>query len=415
MKIKCSKIGLFSDVQIFFFVTQTTISNIIVYPFKREVTWWFVHVAVTCRFLLRHYEYAQQKARGDIAVYHHIAHECASLQQNNTSTYIPLTMTVQRSRIRVGPLLMGAYIVGTLTSRMLPDIPSLLSYSSTSPLTSSLRHHPFVPAYDDGWKDIHLFVGDRNNITIARDPKDSHRFEGSQWGQDKVVMALLNQKKGGYFVDLAANHGTLLSNTRRLEQDLDWNGLCIEPNERYWDSHRNRKCALISAVVSRTKMDHVTFRMHSGSRGPGGGMEGEAFNHKPGQVRNGFNATSFFTTTIADIFQRFSAPQVIDYLSLDVEGAELVVMQSFPFHDYVIRVLTIERPNQGLIDLLYQNGYIYLATFATKGQDEALFSHSSASLNRTILMDTRIIMPANADTHLLTIKGPNKKPMSKWG
>jgi hypothetical protein len=48
---------------------------------------------------------------------------------------------------------------------------------------------------------------------------------------------------------------------------------------------------------------------------------------------------------------------VIDYFSLDVEGAELIVMKDFPFDKYTFKFLTIERPKPELIDLLQNQGY----------------------------------------------------------
>ena len=37
-----------------------------------------------------------------------------------------------------------------------------------------------------------------------------------------------------YFVDLAANNATEASNTRLLERDFGWRGVCIEANPRYF-------------------------------------------------------------------------------------------------------------------------------------------------------------------------------------
>ena len=52
----------------------------------------------------------------------------------------------------------------------------------------------------------------------------------SQAGQDRLVLKLLQGKTSGFFVDLAANDALHLSNTRALERDFGWRGLCIEGN-----------------------------------------------------------------------------------------------------------------------------------------------------------------------------------------
>lgn len=48
--------------------------------------------------------------------------------------------------------------------------------------------------------------------------------------------------------------------------------------------------------------------------------------------------------------------QVIDYFSLDIEGAELMAMSSFPWDKHSINVLTVERPSFELHGMLYDNG-----------------------------------------------------------
>ena len=56
------------------------------------------------------------------------------------------------------------------------------------------------------------------------------------------------------------------------------------------------------------------------------------------------------------------APSTIDYLSLDIEGAELDALKAFDFAKYRFLVLTIERPVAALRALLRQNGYSFLKT-----------------------------------------------------
>lgn len=41
---------------------------------------------------------------------------------------------------------------------------------------------------------------------------------------------LLRRQKGGFFLDLAANEPVVLSNTRTLERDFGFKGICIEVN-----------------------------------------------------------------------------------------------------------------------------------------------------------------------------------------
>lgn len=89
-----------------------------------------------------------------------------------------------------------------------------------------------------------------------------------------------------------------------------------------------------------------------------------------------------------------------------------MVMESSPFDAYKVRVFTTERPKQALINLLYRNGYVYLATFGSKGEDETLFVHSSTlqDLNRTVGETMK-----TANTSMLSIGSGEGKPISNKG
>merc|ERR1711862_847223 len=62
------------------------------------------------------------------------------------------------------------------------------------------------------------------------------------------------------------------------------------------------------------------------------------------------------------ILDQLGAPTTIDYFSLDVEGAESIIMNSFPWRRYVFLVLTVERPKDDLQQALRDNDYVYLRT-----------------------------------------------------
>ena len=52
------------------------------------------------------------------------------------------------------------------------------------------------------------------------------------------------------------------------------------------------------------------------------------------------------TKSLLSILDEAKAPRTIEYLSLDIEGAELYVMEHFPFDTYTFLVITVERPRR---------------------------------------------------------------------
>ncbi|CAE8613037.1 unnamed protein product [Polarella glacialis] len=205
------------------------------------------------------------------------------------------------------------------------------------------------------WKTIDVFVGSAQEI-------GSRHQRHSQAGQDWLVSSLLGCKTNGYFIDLAANAAETLSNTLMLERDFAWQGLCIEPNMDYYYDLPKRKCHLVAAAVGGPTDTVVSFNL----KGVFGGVVGEGFDNKKADGRI---EKQFHTVALGEVLERFGAPTIIDYLSLDVEGAESVVMQGFPWDRYQFNVLTLERPKKDLVEALLQHGYVKLRTNSVFGDE----------------------------------------------
>ncbi len=99
--------------------------------------------------------------------------------------------------------------------------------------------------------------------------------------------------------------------------------------------------------------------------------------------------------------QDFKAPPVIHYLSLDMEGSEHTVLQTFPFDVHCVLVITIERPDLCARTILRQQGYLYLRNLA--GQDEIWVHPTLPELARKLEIygkreSRRDYMPQSADT-----------------
>ena len=78
---------------------------------------------------------------------------------------------------------------------------------------------------------------------------------------------------------------------------------------------------------------------------------------------------------LVEIFQRHSVPAVVDYMSLDVEGAASHIMSSFPFQEYYVKALTVERPKENLQHWLRSNNYTFLQEMGSFG--EQLWAHTT--------------------------------------
>lgn len=107
--------------------------------------------------------------------------------------------------------------------------------------------------------------------------------------------------------------------------------------------------------------------------GAHGGIVGEMFDNKPS--KDNVTKKKRLTISISFLFQTFSVPRVIDYLSLDVEGAEELIMAQFPFETHICKIMTIERPSLALQSLLKSKNYHFVQLLVNWG--ETLWVHAS--------------------------------------
>jgi len=198
---------------------------------------------------------------------------------------------------------------------------------------------------------------------------------GSQCSQDQWVLSTFDGQYGRFFVDLAANDWDYLSNTYLLEQN-GWDGICIEIVPYYVERLRaSRKCKVAEYAITSVPQE-IEFEVH----GAVSSIVAPFAKLKPGSPKSDIYRMKVNTTTLLSVLIHYDAPSVIDYLSLDIEGAEYEAMRLFPFHHYTFLTASVENPGQCLFFLLIHHGYIPLKTTCrskamTTG--ETLFVHKT--------------------------------------
>lgn len=269
----------------------------------------------------------------------------------------------------------------------------------------------------DGWKPIYVYYGKQEEgLKLSKPPmlQQQNTKEGSQVGQDVIIDGLMTeyqQKRASsttgerpsfYFLDLASNDAAALSNTFYLEKK-GWKGLCVEPNPTYWFRLAHRKCMVAGTFVGGTDLEVVEVSLNTNEFG---GIVGDNFDNNEEQLAQ-WDASltekeNRYTISISTMLQQFDVPHTIDYLSLDVEGAEELIMNEFPFETYTIRFLTIERPKVGLTALLEANNYHFVDLLVHWG--ETLWVHESV-LETMDMNEIKAIVTKNEDPGRKITKG----------
>jgi FkbM family methyltransferase len=183
-----------------------------------------------------------------------------------------------------------------------------------------------------------------------------HSLMTSQAGQDYwVYCEAFNEKKSGYFLDIGAYNGIVFSNTYILESKYNWSGICIEANPFvYKNLIKNRRTLCLNVCLDRSEGE-VTFNLRKAS----GGIVGQDLDNKEPDA-SADRVIRLKTMSLKSVLEKQHAPNIIDYLSIDVEGAEERILAGFDFHKYTFRCITIERPTKLLRGLLKDHGYILI-------------------------------------------------------
>jgi FkbM family methyltransferase len=159
--------------------------------------------------------------------------------------------------------------------------------------------------------------------------------------QDLFCLFHLNNKVEGYFVEFGAMDGITHSNTFLLESQYGWSGIVAEPARRWRCSlKQNRTCSVDFRCVWRKSDELLEFNEPVD---PGfSTLKSLSYSDYHATIRKKGSIYDVNTVSLTDLLRHYDPPRVIDYLSIDTEGSELEILNSFAFEDYEIRVITVE-------------------------------------------------------------------------
>lgn len=202
-----------------------------------------------------------------------------------------------------------------------------------------------------------------------------YRKSISQSMQDYwIINEVFPGKRNGFFLDIGSTDGVTINNTYILEKRFGWDGICIEPNPYFFNQLiGNRRCTCLNLCVDK-EPGKVKFCYYHVL---GGIVDKDTdcawcndvnFADLPEKLDNpilksllkryGVSIVELDAVPLVDVLDEYRVPRVIDYLSIDVEGAEERILKDFPFDKYTFSAITIERPSDTLHKVFTENDYI---------------------------------------------------------
>ena len=193
-------------------------------------------------------------------------------------------------------------------------------------------------------------------------------------------------QRNGTFVELGAHDGVAVSNTLWLERALGWSGVLIEASSGAFKSlARNRiaarntlRNAVVCAQGQTVKYVEPTSVSDSTMAGIHASLPITNQHYRP--VREGV-MRELPCTPLSTILSEASVSH-IDFFSLDVEGAELIVLQTIDFSVVTIGVILVEldgkmqTKDDAVRELLRANDFTYAGVTGSWCRAEAWVGRS---------------------------------------
>lgn len=184
----------------------------------------------------------------------------------------------------------------------------------------------------------------------------------SQYKQDIFVLTQLGFKRNGYFVEFGATNGLELSNSYLLEKQFGWSGILAEPAVCWHEELvKNRQCNIEKNCVWSKSGEILKFnQVDSANVSTIDIFSNVADGHQKARQKS----TKYEVNTISllDLLDKYHAPRTVDYLSIDTEGSEYEILNSFDFGKYQFKIITCEHNHtsarEKIFSLLTSKGYV---------------------------------------------------------
>ena len=193
----------------------------------------------------------------------------------------------------------------------------------------------------------------------------------SQWKQDKFLFENFFQNlKNGVFVDIGAHNGVTFSNSLFFN-NLGWKGICVEPVPRIFkELEKNRPNSInINCAICETEgeMDFISLEGYTEMlSGIMKFTDPRHFKRIQGELYTcggSYEIIKVKTRRLESLLEENNITY-INYLSIDVEGAEESVIKSINFNKVFIDIIEFEDNYSDNSDFikkyLDEKGFIFL-------------------------------------------------------
>lgn len=200
---------------------------------------------------------------------------------------------------------------------------------------------------------------------------------------DKKLLKYLNYNNG-FYIEIGAYDGITQSNTFYLERKKNWKGILIEPSKKVFDKcikyrsnknyFYNRACVSFNYKNKYLKLNYSGLKTYSDKFLEKKRIKDYISNP---EILYGDRTYTYnvLAVTMNSLLSKSNAPKIIDFMSLDTEGAEFEILKGINFKKYKFRYLLIESNSfVKLKKFMKKNEYDFIKKF---NENDFLFKFST--------------------------------------
>ena len=195
----------------------------------------------------------------------------------------------------------------------------------------------------------------------------------SQFAEEWIIRDFFQDRRGGVFVDVGANHYRDSSTTYYLEKNLGWSGLAIEPLAQFeadYKTHRP-KTRFLPFFVSDVSDDVA--KLYVLDEHTVVSSSDKAFTERTGANPREMTVP---TITLNDLLPRHGIEK-FDFLSMDIELSEPKALAGFDLRRFSPELVCIEAHSevrQFILDYFATNGYVIVGKYLSADEHNLYFT-----------------------------------------
>ena len=204
----------------------------------------------------------------------------------------------------------------------------------------------------------------------------------SEAGQDMLVKDnFFKNQKSGFFIEIGAFDGIEGSNCYHFEKFMNWQGIAVEASPLQFEKlKKNRNCKLVNVAIGSENKQVEFYEVVEGFTQMSG-INNSNFQNSFQRIKKNSNSKINKINIECKTFEKLiPSDQIIDLISIDIEGNELNVLKSIDFEKYKIKVIILENniPNElSYLKFFLEKNFSY---FDRVGMDEIYFNQKYFNL-----------------------------------